>query len=131
MSKNYFLLSGAFFAMLAVMLGAFGAHGLEKILPEQMLQRYHTGVEYQFYHAFALLCTGLLTQQLQSRMLTVAGAAFIAGILLFSGSLYLYTLSGNKVFGMITPLGGLSFIIGWACMIITIWQLKPAANGQN
>lgn len=131
MSKNYFLLSGAFFAMLAVMLGAFGAHGLEKILPEQMLQRYHTGVEYQFYHAFALLCTGLLTQQLQSRMLTVAGAAFIAGILLFSGSLYLYTLSGNKAFGMITPLGGLSFIIGWACMIIAIWQLKPAANGQN
>lgn len=131
MSKNHFLLSGAFFAMLAVMLGAFGAHGLEKILPEQMLQRYHTGVEYQFYHAFALLCTGLLQQHFQRRILTIGGIAFIIGILLFSGSLYLYTLTGNKTFGMITPLGGLSFIVGWICLMIAIWHAGKAQAGQN
>ncbi|MEZ5537573.1 MAG: DUF423 domain-containing protein [Thiolinea sp.] len=123
--KNYFLLSGALFAMLAVMLGAFGAHGLEKILPEQMLQRYHTGVEYQFYHAFALLCVGLLRQHLHNKLLIASGISFIAGILLFSGSLYLYALSGNKLFGMITPLGGLSFTIGWVCLIKAAWQLAP------
>lgn len=123
MSKNYYLLAGAFFAMLAVICGAFGAHALEKILPEVMLQRYHTGVEYQFYHAFALLITGLLAQHSAQRTLKMAGVAFGLGILLFSGSLYLYVFTGIKAFGMLTPFGGLAFIIGWGSLMLAARKL--------
>ncbi|CAA6803413.1 MAG: COG2363 [uncultured Thiotrichaceae bacterium] len=131
MSKNHFLLLGAGFAMLAVIFGAFGAHALEKMVPEQMLQRYHTGVDYQFYHAFALLVTGLLQQHLPHRALKWAGTAFILGIFLFSGSLYTYALTGIKTFGMITPLGGLAFIVGWISLITAIWQTPPRQKNQK
>lgn len=129
MSKNSYLLAGALFALLAVIFGAFGAHALEKMLPELMLQRYHTGVEYQFYHAFALLITGLLAQHSAQRTLKIAGIAFVLGIALFSGSLYLYAFTGIKAFGMITPLGGLAFIIGWGSLMATAWKLRlPSTN---
>nr|CAA6828550.1 MAG: COG2363 [uncultured Thiotrichaceae bacterium] len=128
MSKNRFLLLGACFGMLAVIFGAFGAHALEKIMSEQMLQRYHTGVEYQFYHVFALLITGLLQQHLSHRALKIAGIAFASGILLFSGSLYLYTFTGIKAFGMVTPIGGLAFIIGWICLITAIASNSSLKN---
>ncbi len=128
MRKNYLLIAAAGSGMLAVILGAFGAHGLEKALVPQMLQRYHTGVEYQFYHTLALLGAGLLRQYFHQRLLTIAGVAFIIGILLFSGSLYSYVLTGNKAFAIITPVGGLSFIIGWAWLLAASLRLpKPPA----
>lgn len=129
--ENHFLLLGVCFSMLAVIFGAFGAHALERIVPEQMLQRYHTGVDYQFYHAFALLVTGLLQLQFTHRALKLAGIAFVLGILLFSGSLYLYALTGIKTFGMITPVGGLAFIIGWASLFTAIWKSNPQQRNQK
>ena len=119
---NSFFSIGAVFGLLAVVLGAFGAHGLEGTLSDHALARYHTGVEYQFYHVGALLIIGVLAPQLPSKLLTFAGLAFTAGIILFSGSLYVYALTGNKIFGMITPVGGLLFIIGW--IILTIYSFK-------
>lgn len=107
---------GSLSGMLAVMLGAFGAHGLEKIVDAKMLQRFHTGVEYQFYHSLALLLINLLDNDINNIYIRYSGYAFLLGIVLFSGSLYVYVLTGVKSFGMVTPLGGLSFIAGWALL---------------
>lgn len=122
MKKNYFLLFAALFGMLAVILGAFGAHGLEKLVDAKMLQRFHTGVEYQFYHALALGLTGLVWQTKLSAWFARAAWAFMAGILIFSGSLYVYVLTGISKFGMITPFGGLAFIAGWGLLAWGIWN---------
>lgn len=122
MKKNYFLLFAALFGMLAVILGAFGAHGLEKLVDAKMLQRFHTGVEYQFYHALALGLTGFVWQTKSSVWFARAAWAFMAGILIFSGSLYVYVLTGISKFGMITPFGGLAFITGWGLLAWGIWN---------
>jgi len=101
---------------LAVMLGAFAAHGLKSRLTPEMLSAFKTGVEYQFYHAFALALVGLslLAQGVDhSDYLTWAATCFGIGITFFSGSLYLLAITRKKVFGPITPLGGLFFIVGW------------------
>jgi len=102
-------LSGA----LAVMLGAFGAHGLKKVIIPDMLEVFKTGVQYQFYHTFALLAVGLFMQTGKSKALKWAGYLFITGIVLFSGSLYVLAISGIKMLGAITPVGGVAFIAGW------------------
>ena len=114
---NYFLSTGSFFGLLAVMIGAFGAHGLENQLTTHALARYQTGVEYQFYHVGVLLIIGILLSQFQSKLLTLAGIFFTLGVILFSGSLYAYALTGIKLFGMITPLGGLCFLAGWGLLL--------------
>lgn len=124
MKKNYFLLFAALFGVLAVSLGAFGAHGLEKLVDTKMLQRFHTGVEYQFYHTLALGLTGLLWQTKPSAWYKRAAWAFIVGILIFSGSLYAYVLTGIPRFGMITPIGGLSLIVAWACLAWGTWTAE-------
>ena len=126
---NKFLTIGAAFGLVAVIIGAFGAHGLEKSLSPHALTRYHTGVEYQFYHVFALIIIGVLkTKQTgSSLLLKYSGIAFIIGILLFSGSLYLYAITGITKFGMITPIGGLSFIIGWVFLILFGFKQKDTA----
>lgn len=118
MKKNYFLITGALFGMLAVILGAFGAHGLEKTLDVKMLQRFHTGVEYQFYHAFALLATGLLREHYNHKLINYAGYAYIIGIILFSVSLYIYALTGITAIAIITPFGGTAFIVGWVLLLL-------------
>jgi len=117
---NTFLSLGSLFGLLAVIIGAFGAHGLEDSISAHALARYHTGVEYQFYHVAALLCLGTLSLKYDTtpRLLKVSGVAFVAGIILFSGSLYLYALTGITKFGMVTPIGGLAFIAGWICLLI-------------
>lgn len=128
MQKNILMLA-ALLAATAVMLGAFGAHGLKaKISPEQ-LQVFETGVKYQFYHALALLLLGgALMNKYSSSLLTYAGFAFIVGIVLFSGSLYLLAnknwlgIENWHWLGPITPLGGLSFIIGWLLICVGIWR---------
>jgi len=114
-----FLFIGSAFALFAVIIGAFGAHGLEKIITdEKMLMRFNTGVDYQFYHAFAILVIALLLKQTHSRILTSAAIVFSMGILLFSGSLYSYVLTANLYFAMITPIGGLLFVLGWLLLLI-------------
>jgi uncharacterized membrane protein YgdD (TMEM256/DUF423 family) len=117
---NTFLSLGSLFGLLAVIIGAFGAHGLENTLSEHALARYHTGVEYQFYHVMALLVLGVLSSSLSSipKLIKFSGIAFTVGILLFSGSLYLYALTGITKFGMVTPLGGLAFILGWGFLLV-------------
>ena len=122
MNNRNILLFGAIFMALAVLLGAFGAHALKKVLSPDMLAVYKTGVEYQFYHSLGLLLIGLIGFQIDSKWLRWSGILLVAGIILFSGSLYALSISGIKVFGAITPIGGLSFVAGWVCLAIAVWK---------
>lgn len=124
--KNLISLA-AFFAGTAVILGAFGAHALKEKLSIQQLQVFETGVKYQFYHAFALLALGILADKFNAPALNYSAWFFVAGILLFSGSLYLLStidINGmtaiKSILGPITPLGGLSFILGWISLLIAV-----------
>ena len=105
---------------LGVLLGAFGAHALKNIISPEMLAVYKTGVEYQFYHALGLLLIGLIGFQVKSKYLRWSGLFITIGIILFSGSLYVLTLSGIRALGAITPIGGLSFVAGWIFLAIAI-----------
>lgn len=111
-----FMILGAINGFLAVALGAFGAHGLEGKLSEKMLSTWDKAVNYQMFHTMALLVTGLLLAKLETNGIVWAGWMFFIGILLFSGSLYIYSITGIKTFAMITPLGGVAFLIGWALL---------------
>jgi uncharacterized membrane protein YgdD (TMEM256/DUF423 family) len=114
-----FLLVAAIFGFLGVALGAFGAHGLRNRLSPEMLAVFEVGVRYQMYHVFALLSVAAAIGHFGPvRLLMLAGWAFIAGTLIFSGSLYALALTGTGMFGAITPIGGLAFLIGWACLAI-------------
>jgi uncharacterized membrane protein YgdD (TMEM256/DUF423 family) len=123
-----FIATGAFLGALAVGLGAFGAHGLKKIVPEETVQAFQTGVQYQLYHVLALLLAGILREKIFSKFLIRAGWFFISGILLFSGSLYFLTFlkatgtTGLNKIALLTPFGGLSLIAGWVCLLISVWR---------
>ena len=119
-----FLMLAAFFGFTGVALGAFAAHGLKSRLSEKYLDVFHTGVTYQLVHTLALLGVALLAAQLQSRLVTWAGLCFAVGIVLFSGSLYLLTMSGIAKLGMITPIGGVAFLAGWLCLGLAAWRLS-------
>lgn len=109
-----FIIIGSISGMLSVMIGAFGAHALKTTLEAtQRLETFETAVKYQFYHSLALIVLGLLVLQFQHKAFVISGYGFIAGILIFSGSLYALSLTGYTKLGAITPLGGLAFIIGW------------------
>lgn len=112
-----FFIAGAAFGLLGVAAGAFGAHALRARLSPDMLAVFETGARYQLIHALALLAAAWATIRWPGAATTAAGWLFIAGILLFSGSLYALTLSGQRWLGAITPLGGLAFIAGWAFLI--------------
>lgn len=116
------LFTGAVMMALAVLLGAFGAHALKAILTPAMLITYNTGVEYQFYHAIGLLVIGLTGYHVHSKWLSRASGLIVAGIILFSGSLYVLTLTGIKGVGIITPFGGVAFVAGWLCMALALWK---------
>ena len=110
--------------MLAVVFGAFGAHALKGKLDDQALKVFETAVQYHFYHTFALLVVGVIAlSQPQTVLLKSSGWLFVIGILEFSGSLYLLSLTGVRWLGAITPLGGLALIAGWACLAATGWKL--------
>lgn len=114
-----FICLGALFGFLGVVLGAFGAHGLQNIVEAKQLAVWHTGVQYQIYHSLALLSVSLLAVSLVNpRIARWAGWAFVLGILLFSGSLYAIVLLGVKTLGLITPIGGLFFLIGWLLLLL-------------
>lgn len=119
--ENLFFLIGTLSGALAVVLGAFGAHGLEERLTPEKLDTYQIGVRYHFYHSLALVAVGLAQGIWPGAgLLTTAGWLFVVGILLFSGSLYLLAVTGPRWLGAITPLGGLAFIAGWVVMAFAI-----------
>ncbi len=115
MDRN-FLLLGAVAGFLGVALGAFGAHGLRGRLSPEMLAVFETGVRYHMYHALALVLVSLVMNRMGGWLLQTAGWSFVAGIVLFSGSLYALAIGGVTALGAVTPIGGLAFLIGWACL---------------
>ncbi len=116
------LISAAIFGFLSVVFGAFGAHGLKNVLDQYGHIVYDKAVRYQMFHTLALFALGLLQMQLKNVSFKIAGWAFIAGIILFSGSLYALALSGIKILGILTPFGGVSFTIGWIAMGYTVYK---------
>jgi uncharacterized membrane protein YgdD (TMEM256/DUF423 family) len=122
MNNRIIIFLGTIFMALAVLLGAFGAHALKNNLSPEMLAVYKTGIEYQFYHAMGLLIIGLLGFHLDSKWLRRSGLLLTLGIILFSGSLYVLALTGIKVIGAITPIGGVSFVFGWIFLAVAVWK---------
>jgi uncharacterized membrane protein YgdD (TMEM256/DUF423 family) len=116
--NKFFLSAGALFAAIAVICGAFGAHFLKTKLSAESLQTFETAVRYQFYHAFALLLTGIFVKEFSNRFIKWAAVFFVIGIILFSGSLYiLCVVQSMRWMGAITPFGGLCFITGWLLLV--------------
>ena len=118
---------GCMLGGIAVILGAFGAHGLkQRVASGQMtveqMEWFETGARYQFYHVFGILALGMLALRAGGSLVDAAGWAFVIGIVLFSGSLYVMTFTGMKKLGMITPIGGLAFIFGWFLMAYAAWK---------
>lgn len=125
MSPRIFLTLGAVNAFLCVALGAFGAHSLKQTLSTDMLAVYQTGVQYHFYHALGLIAVGLVLFQFPtSRLVAFSGWLMLAGIVLFSASLYILSLTGIRGLGVITPFGGLSFLTGWALFAYGSWSAR-------
>lgn len=123
MARLWLLLS-AVAGFSGVALGAFAAHGLKSRLTPEYLAVFQTGTHYQLIHALALFGVALLAARLPGQLVNLAGGCFALGILLFSGSLYLLTLSGVAGLGMITPLGGLAFLAGWLCLGLAAWRIS-------
>lgn len=113
---------GALLAGIGVATGAFGAHGLKSMVTADRLAVFETAVRYQMYHAFAILFVGMLMQSRSGLDLSLAGWLFLAGIVLFSGSLYVLVLADMRSLGMITPLGGVAFIAGWLVLAWRVWR---------
>ncbi|HSB97161.1 MAG TPA: DUF423 domain-containing protein [Spongiibacteraceae bacterium] len=131
MAKTYLLIA-ALNGFIAVALGAFGAHGLKQRLSADMLAVYQTGVQYHFYHTFALLAVALLLLHLPlnnislSNALRWSGILFTVGIVIFSGSLYVLSITGIRWLGAITPLGGVAFLAGWLLLARAAWLWTEA-----
>ncbi len=140
--SNYWLRVGSLMGLLAVVFGAFAAHGLDEPLlklygektkevlgteipaAQKYLADFKTAAEYQMYHALAILAVALLPASVSRRTVNIAGWSFLLGILLFSGSLYVLVLTGQTKLGMITPLGGVFFLIGWGALIMATFQTR-------
>jgi uncharacterized membrane protein YgdD (TMEM256/DUF423 family) len=126
--QKIFLSLGSAAAAVAVILGAFGAHALKEKLSAEQLLVFETGVRYQFYHAFALIVVGMLSERFNSSFLNYSGWLFVFGIIFFSGSLYLLStknllgIESWKFLGPVTPLGGLCFIMGWTFIVISLFR---------
>lgn len=124
--SNRSILSGSLSAAIGVAAGAFGAHGLKNILTPERLAVFETAVRYQMYHAFAMLVVGLVAAMVQDERrkdFNLPFRLFVAGTVFFSGSLYLLCLSGLTWIGVITPIGGLCFILGWLTLAHKSWKL--------
>lgn len=120
--RSGFLLLAGLSGFLAVSLGAFGAHSLKDMASSEMIRIFNLGVEYQFYHTFALIAVAFAGHWLPSKILDWAGYLFLLGIVLFSGSLYAYALTQTAWLGAVTPLGGLSFLLGWLLIAVAVWR---------
>ena len=150
-SSKFWLVSGSILAGLGVAFGAFAAHGLDGVLKSvyaesdvrtiagltvpatwKYLQDFKTAAEYQLTHSLALLAVGLLARDGSQRSLTIAGWSFIGGIALFSGSLYVLAVTGVRVLGAITPIGGILFLIGWSSLAVAAMRLRcPLVSGNG
>ena len=117
-----FLLLGAVAAFLAVGLGAFGAHGLRSRLSPEMLAVFETGVRYHMYHSLALILTALIAGRVDGWLVRTAGWLFVAGIVLFSGSLYALALGAPRAMGAITPVGGIALLLGWLVLAFAVMR---------
>ncbi len=116
-------MAGSVFGFLGVALGAFGAHALKNLLESTgRLDTYETAVKYMFYHALALILVGVLSKEFTSSLLNNAGWAFIIGILIFSGSLFILCFTGIKMMGAITPIGGVAFLVGWFLLLMVFYK---------
>lgn len=121
--SRLFLLLGALSGAISVAAGAFGAHALRSRLEPRLLEVFETAARYQMYHALALCVVAWLAANHPSRTVSVSGWAFVAGTLLFSGSLYAMAFTGIRALGAITPLGGVAFLIGWGALALAAWAL--------
>lgn len=119
-----FLALSAISAFLAVALGAFGAHALKARLSSEMLEVFEVGVRYHFYHALGLFVVAWATTRWPGGAVIAAGWLFLAGTVIFSGSLYLLSFTGQRWLGAVTPIGGAAFLAGWLCLAWGVW---PAA----
>ena len=117
-----FVTLGAVSALLAVAAGAFGAHALKARLTPEMLSVFETGARYEMYHALALLACAWAAARWPGSLALVAGGLFVAGTILFSGSLYILALTGIRWLGAVTPFGGLAFLAGWLCLGAAAWR---------
>lgn len=120
--ERHFLGIGALSACIAVAAGAFGAHGLRDLVSAERLAVWETAARYQMYHALGLLIVAYLAAQKTAGPARLGGWLFVAGTILFSGSLYALTLTGITILGAITPLGGLAFIVGWLVLAWGVWR---------
>ncbi len=118
----WLLLAGALNMFLAVALGAFGAHALRAALPPDLMAVFHTGNQYHVYHALGLFAVALAAARFRaSRLIRLSGVFILAGIILFSGSLYVLSLTGQRWIGAITPVGGTAFLTGWLLLAAGVW----------
>ena len=117
-----FALAGSLSALVAVAAGAFGAHALRGRLSSEMLAVFETGARYQMYHALALLAVAWASTRWPAPAVRAAGWLFVAGTIVFSGSLYLLSLTGQRWLGAVTPFGGLCFLAGWLALAVGIWR---------
>jgi uncharacterized membrane protein YgdD (TMEM256/DUF423 family) len=115
------LMIAALLGAAAVLLGAFGAHALRETLDEHALAIWHTAVEYQFWHVLAAIAVALLAREGSSMCLRIAAIAYVVGIVLFCGSLYALALGGPRIVGVITPFGGVAFVIDWIALAVHAW----------
>jgi uncharacterized membrane protein YgdD (TMEM256/DUF423 family) len=120
--ERVFFAIGAVSALVGVAAGAFGAHGLRNRLDAEMLAVFEVGVRYQMYHAFGLIAAAWAQTRWPGTPVTTAGWLFLAGTLVFSGSLYALSLTGLRWLGAITPIGGLAFLAGWLCLAWAAWR---------
>jgi len=123
--ERTFAIFGAASGFIAVAAGAFGAHALKARLSSEMLVIFETGARYQMYHALALLAVAWAATRWPGRATTASGACFMAGTVLFSGSLYLLAFTGVRSFGAITPAGGVLFLAGWLLLGLAAWRGAP------
>jgi uncharacterized membrane protein YgdD (TMEM256/DUF423 family) len=131
MSKmtKFYLCFGVFFSFLSVALGAFGAHALKLHISTDMMAVFNTAVQYQMFHALALLVIGILlhsvvSTDLQAKRIRLAGNLFIVGLVLFCGSLYLLAITSVKILGAVTPFGGVAFILAWLILLYALYQAE-------
>jgi uncharacterized membrane protein YgdD (TMEM256/DUF423 family) len=119
--NKLFLQAGSILGAIGVMVGAFGAHALKAMLTASgRFDTFETGVRYQFYHAIALILVGILAKEFPAKTLTYCGYCFLAGILIFSGSLYLICFTGITVFGAVAPIGGTLLVVAWLLLFWTV-----------
>lgn len=123
-SERTFFAAGAISAFVAVAAGAFGAHGLKDKISVEMLAIFETAVRYQMFHAVALLVTAWAANRFQSSIVNVGGWLFVVGTIVFSGSLYVLSLTETRWLGAVTPIGGVAFLAGWLCLIWAALKAK-------